>query len=487
MANPLFFLCLILCFLISFTISQPLFLPLTHFLSKTQYPTTHHLLKATAASSSARFNRHHHKKSKKQQRQVSLPLSPGSDYTLTLTIGAHPPHSTVSLYLDTGSDVVWFPCHPFECILCEGKSEFPPAPINISASATRVSCQSPECSAAHNNFPNSDLCVMSKCPLDQIEVSECGSYSCPSFYYAYGDGSFVAKLHTDTVSSNSLVLRNFTFGCAHESLGEPVGVAGFGRGILSLPAQLSTVNPQLGNRFSYCLVSHSFNSDKVRRPSPLILGRYKEKKAPNTDGLAQFVYTDMLDNPKHQYFYTVGLEGISVGRVNIPAPAMLKKVDSDGYGGMVVDSGTTFTMLPEKFYNQIVAEFDRRVGRVYKRATEVEDNTGLSPCYYGDAKLAMNVPSVTLRFVGNGSSVMLPKRNYFHEYVDDTDGVKGKRNVGCLMLMNGGDEEELSGGPGATLGNYQQQGFEVVYDLEEKKVGFAKRQCASLWESLNQN
>ncbi|MCI48681.1 aspartic proteinase nepenthesin-2-like, partial [Trifolium medium] len=36
------------------------------------------------------------------------------------------------------------------------------------------------------------------------------------------------------------------------------------------------------------------------------------------------------------------------------------------------------------------------------------------------------------------------------------------------MLMNSGDEFEVSGGgPGAILGNYQQQGFEVEYDLEK--------------------
>ena len=45
------------------------------------------------------------------------------------------------------------------------------------------------------------------------------------------------------------------------------------------------------------------------------------------------------------------------------------------------------------------------------------------------------------------------------------------------MLMNGGDDEELSDGPRATLGNYQQQGFEVVYDLEKQRVGFTRRKC----------
>ncbi|KAJ6308721.1 hypothetical protein OIU76_018326 [Salix suchowensis] len=99
----------------------------------------------------------------------------------------------------------------------------------------------------------------------------------------------------------------------------------------------------------------------------------------------------------------------------------------------------------------------------------------------------MNVPSVVLHFVGNRSSVVLPRRNYFYEFLDGGDGKGKKRKVGCLMLMNGGDAAELSGGPGATLGNYQQQGFEVVYDLENRRVGFARRECASLWETLNQN
>lgn len=288
-------------------------------------------------------------------------------------------------------------------------------------------------------------------------------------------------------SQKSLVLHNFTFGCAHTTLGEPIGVAGFGRGLLSFPAQLTSLSPHLGNRFSYCLVSHSFDSDRTRLPSPLILGRYEDKEKRVNSEEAEFVYTNMLDNPKHPYFYAVGLEGISVGKRNIPAPGFLKMVDGEGNGGMVVDSGTTFTMLPASLYEKVVAEFDRRLGRFQERASQIEEKTGLSPCYYFDKVVKANVPTVELHFVGSNSSVALPRKNYFYDFLDGGDGKAKKRNVGCLMLMNGGDEEELSGGPGATLGNYQQQGFEVVYDLGKGKVGFARRQCASLWESLNKN
>lgn len=278
------------------------------------------------------------------------------------------------------------------------------------------------------------------------------------------------------------MLPNFTFGCAHTALAEPVGVAGFGRGLLSLPAQLASFSPQLGNQFSYCLVSHSFDSARVRLPSPLILGRSDDKKRVDGDDRPQFVYTSMLDNPKHPYFYSVGLAAVSVGRKNIPAPAFLKCVGRESNGGLVVDSGTTFTMLPASLYNSVVSEFDNRV-KQNERARGIEETTGLSPCYYFDS--VVNVPGLVLHFVGNKSSVVLPRRNYFYDFMDGGDGVRRQRRVGCLMLMNGGDDAELSGGPGATLGNYQQQGFEVVYDLEKRRVGFARRKCASLWETLN--
>lgn len=452
---------------------EMLLLPLTHTLSKAQFNSTHHLLKSTTTRSAARF-----------RRQLSLPLSPGSDYTLSFNLG--PKAQPITLYMDTGSDLVWFPCAPFKCILCEGKPNEPNAspPINITESVA-VSCKSPACAAAHNSLSNSDLCATARCPLESIETSDCASFKCPPFYYAYGDGSLIARLYRDTLSLSSLFLTNFTFGCAHTTLAEPTGVAGFGRGLLSLPAQLATLSPQLGNRFSYCLVSHSFDSERVRKPSPLILGRYKEKIGAggngNGNGMDEFVYTPMLENPKHPYFYCVGLTGISVGKSTIPAPEMLRRVNSRGDGGVVVDSGTTFTMLPAGFYESVVTEFDRRVGPVNARARKIEERTGLAPCYYLNART--EVPVVTLRFAGENSSVVLPKKNYFYQFLDGSD--EKKRRVGCLMLMNGGDETELSGGPGATLGNYQQQGFEVVYDLQEKRVGFAKRQCASLWGKLN--
>ncbi|XP_043718364.1 probable aspartyl protease At4g16563 [Telopea speciosissima] len=486
----LLFFCISIPFL-SVSSSQ-IVLPLSHSLVNTQFNNTHHLLKSSSVQSTTRFRNHHH--GHLPRRQISLPLAPGSDYVLTLSLGSDPAQ-TISLYMDTGSDLVWFPCAPFECILCEGKYDTSATtpPPNVSSSAF-VPCNSPSCSAVHSSLPSSDLCAISRCPLVTIETSDCSSFACPPFYYAYADGSFIARLYRDSISipmsSPSLRLKNFTFGCAHTALAEPIGVAGFGRGALSLPAQLANLSPQLSSSFSYCLVSHSFNEQKFHRPSPLILGRYSlndEEKKQSVDGESDFQYTKMLDNPKYPYFYCVGLEAVSVGGSRIPAPEILKRVNSKGDGGMVVDSGTTFTMLPAKLYEAVVAEFDHRVGRVYKRSRETEDQTGLSPCYYIDDSVNKaafaKVPKLALHFVGN-ATVVLPTRNYFYGFTNGGDGVGKKRKVGCLMLMNGGIDAN-SGGPAALLGNYQQQGFEVMYDLEKGRVGFARKQCSTLWDSLN--
>ncbi|KAL6007840.1 hypothetical protein ACLOJK_033343 [Asimina triloba] len=463
----------LLLVIVSLSTSQPLLLPLTHTLSNTRLTKTQHLLK----SISTRHNQHRHRSS------VSLPLSPGSDYTLSISL-ASSPSQPITLYMDTGSDLVWFPCHPFDCILCENKPAAPTHPPKIT-SAPFVPCNSAACSAAHSSLSSSHLCAVAGCPLETIETADCSAFRCPSLYYAYGDGSLIARLRRDRLSiptSNSsafpfLHLSNFTFGCAHTALGEPIGVAGFGRGALSLPAQLSAVSPDLGSRFSYCLISHSLDATRLRHPSPLILGRSSSPSEEESDD-GEFTYTPMLDNPKHPYLYSVGLAAITVGKTRIPATPDLKEIDVEGNGGMVIDSGTTFTMLPTRIYEKVLKEFELGVGGNYERATEVEEEMGMGLCYYYRAEENVKVPKIVLHFAGN-ASVVLPSKNYFLAF--DKEGEK--RKVGCLMMMNGGDLSD-GGWPAATLGNFQQQGFEVVYDLEKRCVGFAKRRCAALWERL---
>nr|GEU74150.1 probable aspartyl protease At4g16563 [Tanacetum cinerariifolium] len=205
-----------------------------------------------------------------------------------------------------------------------------------------------------------------------------------------------------------------------------------------------------------------------RQPSPLILGRrvdppVKVSKVKQVSQPQPFAYTPMLENTKHPYYYYVGLEAVTVGKYRITAPLNMSTIDGKGNGGMVVDSSTTYSMLPEELYNSVVGEFGRLVKSSYKRAQEVEDKTGLSPCYYTDQPVGdtgikkvkkVSVPQLVSHFGGN-SSVVMPKKNYFYEF---TDGKKVKRNVGCMTLMNAGYFPG-SGGPAGLLGNTSNKGW----------------------------
>ncbi|KMZ65535.1 Eukaryotic aspartyl protease family protein [Zostera marina] len=472
-------ICILLTTFLSFT-TQNLLLPLTSTIFDGIDKTPHQLLRTATLRSS---NRHHQRRAQRRSQHdggVSLPLTSGSDYTLSFSVGTHHPQK-VTLYMDTGSDLVWLPCSPLECILCDGKPTSTPLSNSALNHSTSVSCTSPSCSAVHSSLRTSDLCAIAGCPLEFIETdtASCSTSACPAFYYAYGDGSLVARLRQEHVSIPSgsgkpIHIPKFTFGCAHTSLGEPIGVAGFGRGVISLPAQISELSPHLGKQFSYCLISHSFDSKRARHPSPLILGRRNDVH----DSDSKFTYTPMIDNPKHPHYYSVGLRAISIGDLRIQADNRLSTIDGDGNGGLVIDSGTTFTMLPSKMYEKVKDEFAKTmVGNGYLRSTQMEDATGLSPCYHhGRGNGKRRVPKLVLHFSGN-ASLTLPRRNYYMGLT------RGGKHAGCLMLINGGDETD--DGPAGTLGNIQQQGFEVVYDLEGGRVGFARKECSSLWTSMS--
>jgi hypothetical protein len=64
----------------------------------------------------------------------------------------------------------------------------------------------------------------------------------------------------------------------------------------------------------------------------------------------------------------------------------------------------------------------------------------------------------------------LPVENYF--------SLVGEGDVACLTVVTDGvAAPERSGGPAIILGNYQQQNFNVEYDLENDRFGFGPQSC----------
>ncbi|GKV44265.1 hypothetical protein SLEP1_g51462 [Rubroshorea leprosula] len=396
-------------------------------------------------------------------------------YLISLNIGTPP--QVIQVYMDTGSDLTWAPCGnlSFDCIDCDDYRNnklmlvFSPS---YSSSLVRDTCGSSFCFNIHSSDNHFDPCTMAGCSLSTLLKSTCFR-PCPSFSYMYGGGGVVTgTLARDTlkihgISNNSEVrdIARFCFGCIRTTYREPIGIAGFGRGALSLPYQLGF----LQKGFSHCFLAFKY-ANNPNISSPLVLGDVAISSEDNLQ------FTPMLKSPiLYPNYYYIGLEAITVGNYTTAneAPLNLKEFDSQGNGGMIIDSGTTYTHLPDPFYSQLLSTLGSMIP--HPRATEFEMKTGFDLCYKvpcPNNTFRNDVfPPITFHFLNN-VSLVLPQETCFYAMAapSNSTGVK------CLLfqIMNDGDY-----GPAGVFGSFQQQNVEVVYDLEKERIGFRPMDCAS--------
>ncbi|CAI0555547.1 unnamed protein product [Linum tenue] len=169
-------------------------------------------------------------------------------------------------------------------------------------------------------------------------------------------------------------------------------------------------------------------------------------------------FTPLISNPRLDTFYYVELLGISVGGTRVPGiTASLFKLDPTGSGGVIVDSGTSVTRLTRPAYVSLRDAFRVGAGNL-KRAA---DFSLFDTCFDLSGKTEVKVPTVVLHF--RGADVSLPASNYLIPV--DTSG--------AFCFAFAGTMSGLS-----IIGNIQQQGFRVVYDLGGSRIGFAPRGCA---------
>lgn len=351
-------------------------------------------------------------------------LAQGSgEYFTRLGVGTPPRY--VYMVLDTGSDVVWIQCAPCKRCYSQADPVFDP---RKSRSFAGVACGSPLC--------------------HKLDSPGCHTQSQTCLYQvSYGDGSFTTgEFSTETLTFRGTRVGRVALGCGHDNEGLFVGAAGLlglGRGRLSFPSQ---VGRRFNRKFSYCLVDRSASS----KPSNMVFGNWAISRTAR--------FTPLLSNPKLDTFYYVELLGISVGGTRVPGiTASLFKLDQTGNGGVIIDSGTSVTRLTRPAYVALRDAFRAGASNL-KRASEF---SLFDTCFDLSGKTEVKVPTVVLHF--RGADVSLPASNYLIP-VD---------SEGSFCFAFAGTMSGLS-----IIGNIQQQGFRVVYDLAGSRIGFAPRGCA---------
>ncbi|XP_012830436.1 PREDICTED: aspartic proteinase nepenthesin-1 [Erythranthe guttata] len=400
-------------------------------------------------------------------------------YIISLNLGTPP--QIIQVYLDTGSDLTWVPCGnlSFDCIDCNDykNNKLLTASISFSpshsSSSLRDSCSSPFCTDIHSSDNSFDTCTIAGCSLTTLLRSTCYR-PCPPFAYTYGEGVVAGTLTRDTLrvhaTTNSISrdIPRFCFGCVGSTYREPIGIAGFGKGPLSLPSQLGFLH----KGFSHCFLPFKY-ANNPNISSPLVVGDL----AISSKEYMQF--TPMLKSPiMYPNYYYIGLEAVTVGNVSTAPQVTLREFDSFGNGGMIIDSGTTYTHLPEPFYSQLLSILESVIN--YPRATEVEERSGFDLCYRIPCK-SNNIlgdedelPLISFHFLNN-VSITLPQGNCFYAM-----GAPSNYSVAkCLLFQSMDDDDDRYYGPAGVFGSFQQQNVEVVYDLDKERIGFQVADCAN--------
>ncbi|EOA26306.1 hypothetical protein CARUB_v10024799mg [Capsella rubella] len=336
-----------------------------------------------------------------------------TEYLMKLQIGTPP--FEIEAVLDTGSELVWTQCLP--CTHCY--SQVPPI-FDPSKSST-------------------------------FKEKRCKTHdhSCP-YKISYGDKSYTKGiLATDTVTIHStsgkpFVMPETIFGCSHDSSWfRPFGsgVVGLNWGSLSLLTQMGGEYPGF---ISYCFSG--------KGTSKINFGGNANVAGPGV------VSTTMFMTKQKPGSYYLNLDAVSVGGTRVETLGTpFHALD----GNIMIDSGSTYTCLPDSYCNLVRDAVEKAVKA--KRATDISGDDEL--CYHSDTIEIF--PVITMHFSG-GADLVLDKYNMYAK--------SERRRVVCLAIVCTKNPTQE-----AVFGNRAQNNFLVGYDSSSELVSFKPTNCSELW------
>lgn len=251
-------------------------------------------------------------------------------------------------------------------------------------------------------------------------------------------------------------LKNIVFGCGtrnvvfrnHYTTMKVTGVLGMGNYPTSLPNQLGG---QITRRFSYCIPT--LRSSKTKKTN-LTIG--KAAAFANVKNVQATQFLPQTEGPLlRKSSYKLKLMGISIAGKRLEIP------EGSFNDGITVDVGTPFSMINKRAYNVVVNAIQSYFSQ-WKNIKQIVNKNFRGKACYKYPKGFSNFPSMTLHFEGANMEV-----NGTNLFMFRSGGVLRSSFI-CLQMLEGRPD---------ILGVYQQQNIRFEYDLDNKKLSFAKEDC----------
>ncbi|THU67459.1 hypothetical protein C4D60_Mb05t24840 [Musa balbisiana] len=279
------------------------------------------------------------------------------------------PNVSFLVALDAGSDLLWIPCDCIQCAPLSGYHGSLDKDLGLYNPAESRTSRYLSCSHELCSLRSSCGNLKQHCPYNIKYYSENTSSS----------GLLVEDiLHLASTEDRASVQASVIIGCGRKQSGgyldgiAPDGLLGLGFGDISVPSFLAR-NGLIQNSFSLC-----FRDDNSGR---LLFG---------DEGLSSQQSTPFVPLDGKYITYIIVVESLCIGS-QCPGKTSFHAL---------VDSGSSFTFLPDNVYKRVTMEFDTQVN-VSRLATDNE-----SPweyCYEASPLGMPAVPTVKLIFGGNKS------------------------------------------------------------------------------------
>ncbi|PHT95941.1 hypothetical protein T459_03823 [Capsicum annuum] len=215
------------------------------------------------------------------------------------------------------------------------------------------------------------------------------------------------------------------------------------RGDISIVNQMKD---DIKGKFSYCLIPFGASKTIDKQTSHINFGDSAVVSGPGV------VSTHLTRKESQKSFYYLFLESISIGDKNLPFKS--SKIIPPGQANIIIDSGTTLTLVPSDFYPNLEEAVVASIN-----ATRVNDPAGSFKICYATDIGTIKAPKIVAHFTN--ADVELSAVNVF---IDFGPGVI------CLAIVPSDDL--------FIFGNLAQMNYLVGYDLVANQVSFLSTDCS---------